>query len=121
MPRYLWLTGKNDAAVAAAESIDTTSMSTAEKRAASWIRGLSLFSTGRFSEAISQFQDLASDPTYKNSEEACRFLVVCLARFARPEEANDRLDEWIRHYRPSTDQVKNVMDRMGITPVGLSR
>jgi len=121
MAECLWLTGKNDAAVAAAESIDTTLMSIAEKRAASWIRGLSLFSTGRFSEAISQFQAVASDPTYKYSEEACRFLIVCLARSARTDEANDRLDEWIRHYRPSADQVKNVMDRMGIAPVGLSR
>jgi hypothetical protein len=117
----LWAMGKNDDAVSAAESIDTASMSAQEKQAAAWIYGLTLFSKDRFSEAINQFQVIATDPSYKYSEDAYRFLIVSLARCARTDEANGRLDDWIRRYHPNSQQVKSVLARMGIAPAALSR
>jgi tetratricopeptide (TPR) repeat protein len=112
----LWAMGKNDDAISAAESIDVTSMSIQEKQAAAWIYGLTLFSKDRFSEAIDQFQVVAADPSYKYCEDAYRFLIVSLARSARTDEANYRLDEWIRRYHPNSQQVKSVLARMEIAP-----
>jgi tetratricopeptide (TPR) repeat protein len=116
----LWAMGKYEDAMIAANSIDTTSASPQEKLGVAWIRGLALFSNGRYAPAISQFQAVAADPTYQYSDQACPFLVICLARSGRNDEANSRLDDWIKRCHPNLDQVKNVLARIGPAPVGLS-
>jgi tetratricopeptide (TPR) repeat protein len=110
----LWAMGKIDDAVSAAESIDTSSLTANEKLSLAWIRGLSLFSKDRFSEAISQFRPVAANPKFIYSQQAYPFLIVSLARSARTDEANSLLDEWIRRYHPNSKQVASVLARMGV-------
>jgi tetratricopeptide (TPR) repeat protein len=110
----LWAMGKIDDAVSAAESINDASLTADEKLSVAWIRGLALFSKGRFSDAITEFQPVADHPQFTYSQQAYPFLIVSLARSDRTDEANNLLDEWIRRYRPNSEQVASVMAHMGI-------
>lgn len=111
----LWAMGRIDDAVSAAEAIDTASMTEEEKQGVAWIRGLALFSKGRFSDAINQFRLVASDPNNKYAEIASRLLIVSLARSASADEANSRFEEWVRRYHPNVEQVASVLDQMQAT------
>ena len=101
----LWVMGKTNEALSAAQSINTASMNDEEKRAIAWIRGLTLYSTAQFSAAADQFQIVANYPEFKYGENASCLLAVSLARSQKLDEANIAFDEWVRRYHPN---VKNA-------------
>jgi tetratricopeptide (TPR) repeat protein len=117
----LWAMGKTDDAVSAAESIDTSSLTAKERVGVAWIRGLALYSKGRYSDAIPELQSVIGDPSFAYSGEAHPLLIVSLAQSARNDEATVQIDEWIRRDHPNTKQVASVMAQMGIAPLVLSR
>ncbi|MGD0464270.1 MAG: hypothetical protein ABSB74_17445 [Tepidisphaeraceae bacterium] len=110
----LWVIGKNDEALSAAQSIDTVSMNDEEKRAVAWIRGLTLYSTAHFPGAAAQFRSVASDPEFKYAETASCLLAVSLARSQKLDEANIAFDEWVRLYHPKVEDAARVLDQMGM-------
>jgi tetratricopeptide (TPR) repeat protein len=110
----LWVWGKYDEALLAAQSIDTASMNDSEKRAVAWILGLALYSTDHFSDAATQFRVVASDQEFKYAESASSLLAVSLARSQRPQEANLAFDQWVRLYHPKIENAARVLDLMGM-------
>jgi tetratricopeptide (TPR) repeat protein len=110
----LWVMGKNDEALSAAQSIDTSSMNDEEKRAVAWIRGLTLYSAEQFSAAADQFRIVASYPDSKYTENASSLLAVSLARSQNIREANTAFDDWVRRYHPKVQNAAQVLDRMGM-------
>jgi tetratricopeptide (TPR) repeat protein len=108
----LWVMGKTEEALRAAELIDTTMMTSEEKRGVAWIRALALLSKGRYSDAIAQLHIVANEPDYKYAEEASRWLAVSLANTGKIGEANDAFDDWVRRYHPNVPDAARVLDLM---------
>jgi hypothetical protein len=110
----LWVMGQNAEALAAAQSINTSSMDDEEKRAVAWIRGLALYTNGLFAPAADQFRIVTMDPEFKYTENAWCLLAISLARSQKLDEADTAVQEWIRRYHPPAEKAARLLGQVGI-------
>jgi len=110
----LWAMGRIDEALAAAQAIDTSSLSADELQGVAWVRGITLYSKGQFAQAAVQFEKPTGNPKFKYAESLNRLLIVSLARAGQTEEADHDFDDWVRRYHPSVEVAASILDKMGL-------
>jgi tetratricopeptide (TPR) repeat protein len=109
----LWLWGKDDDALKTLKSIEAIQLTAEQIRAAAWIRGLIKLSEHRYAEAGPAFKIVTSCPKYTYTEDAYRWLAVCLARCGKAVEADRAFDDWVRNYHPDVQTAAHVLELMG--------
>jgi tetratricopeptide (TPR) repeat protein len=108
----LWLDGRFPEAQETLSQLGKMQLTIEQKRAVAWIQGLIFLSTDRYSDAATQFQTIVNAPKFLYTENAWRWLAVCLARTGKIAEANRAFDEWVRAYRPDVKLAARVLELM---------
>jgi hypothetical protein len=104
-----YLMGENDRAIELLTNIDLSQMTDNERLGIAWISGMAFAQAGRWEEAAGQYQLVAADSSYQYSRAASVSLIVLLAKAGQKPAANGRLDDLIRRFHPSVEQVAPLL------------
>jgi hypothetical protein len=104
--------GRQNEAIACAESIDRKSLTHGQLCQLSWTYGLALWGMHRAAEAKAQFQFVEQQEDSKFSVPAGAMLVELVADTGDRIAANRALDDYIRRQHPSADQVVPLLAKL---------
>lgn len=110
----LWLKGEFFEAQETLAPLDSRTLTVDQVRAVAWIRGLIFLSMNRYEDARDQFQIVVNSPRFLYSENASRWLAVCLAHCSKVTEANAAFDNWVRNYHPTVKLAARVLELMDL-------
>jgi len=105
----LYLGGKLDQAISAAEAIDTTHATRDQRAAVAWIDGNALYVARRYPEASQQFRIVAADERFDHCKEGAMMLVYIMAKQGDTEGANRELDDYIRRFHATVRDVAPLL------------
>jgi tetratricopeptide (TPR) repeat protein len=90
--------GQVQGSIPALLALDTNGMTDNEKLGVAWIRGLALFSVGRYAQAAEQFRQVAKNPSYQYSRDASELAVYSFARQGNSVDAVEAYNVWQKRY-----------------------
>jgi hypothetical protein len=83
-----------------------------------WAYAMALRNAHRDKEAIEPLKSCASDPGFRYSSEAWKFLILTYATVGEKAKAEWAFDQWAMKYRPSVNDAAAILGVMEQTPRG---